>query len=45
LRVVPGIGGRGMKESSKEGEFRYDIFDIVITFANTPMYPHPAQQQ
>jgi hypothetical protein len=26
------------------GEFKYDIFDIVRTFVNATMYPHPALQ-
>jgi hypothetical protein len=29
--TIPGIsgGGRGMKESSGDGEFKYDIFDTL----------------
>jgi hypothetical protein len=43
VETIPGIG-RGMGESSGGGEFKYDIFDnIVRTFINTIMYPHPAQ--
>jgi hypothetical protein len=26
------------------GEFKYGIFDIVRTFINATVYPHPAQQ-
>jgi hypothetical protein len=25
----PGMGGEGMKESSRGGEFKYDIFDTL----------------
>jgi hypothetical protein len=27
--TVPGIEGEGMKESSRVGEFKYDIFDTL----------------
>jgi hypothetical protein len=27
--TVPGIGGRGIKESPGGGEFKYDIFDTL----------------
>jgi hypothetical protein len=27
VETVPGIEGRGMEESSGEGEFKYNIFD------------------
>jgi hypothetical protein len=29
VETVPGIQERGMKESSGEGEFKYDIFDTL----------------
>jgi hypothetical protein len=29
VETVPGIRGRGMKDSSKADEFKYDIFDIL----------------
>jgi hypothetical protein len=29
VETVSGIGGGGMKESSREGEFKYDIFDTL----------------
>jgi hypothetical protein len=43
-KTVSGITERGMKKSSGGGEFKYDIFDTLRTFANMSMYPHPAQQ-
>jgi hypothetical protein len=27
--TVPGIRGEGMKESSREGDFKYDVFDTL----------------
>jgi hypothetical protein len=29
VETVPGIRGRGMGEKSREGEFKYDIFDTL----------------
>jgi hypothetical protein len=29
IETVPGIGGGRMKESSGEGELKYDIFDTL----------------
>jgi hypothetical protein len=29
VETVAGIGGGGMKESSGEDEFKYDLFDIL----------------
>jgi hypothetical protein len=29
VKTVPGIRGRGMKESSEGGEFKFDIFDAL----------------
>jgi hypothetical protein len=29
VETVPGIRGRGLKESSGGGEFKYDIFDTL----------------
>jgi hypothetical protein len=33
-----------INENGGGGEFNYDIFDIVGTFVNATMCPHPAQQ-
>jgi hypothetical protein len=29
VETVPGIGGEGLKESSRGGEFKYDAFDTL----------------
>jgi hypothetical protein len=29
VETVPGMGGREIKESGEEGEFKYDIFDTL----------------
>jgi hypothetical protein len=29
VETVPGIRGEGMKESSRGGKFKYDIFDTL----------------
>jgi hypothetical protein len=29
VETVPGIRGEGMKDNSRDGEFKYDIFDTV----------------
>jgi hypothetical protein len=29
VETVPGIGGEEMKESSRGGEFKYDVFDTL----------------
>jgi hypothetical protein len=35
----------GIKENGGGDEFKYDIFDILLTFVNATMYPHPAQNK
>jgi hypothetical protein len=35
-------GRRRIKENGGEGKFKYDIFDILRTFVNATMYPHPS---
>jgi hypothetical protein len=35
----------GIKENNEEGDFNYDIFNIIVrTFVNATMYLHQAQQ-
>jgi hypothetical protein len=29
IETIPGMEGGGMKENGGEGEFKYDIFDIL----------------
>jgi hypothetical protein len=29
VETIPGMGGGGMKGNGGEGEFKYDIFDIL----------------
>jgi hypothetical protein len=29
VETVPGMGGEGMRENGGEGDFKYDIFDIL----------------
>jgi hypothetical protein len=43
VETIPEIGGGEIMESSREGEFKHDIVEIlyVRTFVNTTMYPHP----
>jgi hypothetical protein len=38
VETVPGIEGRGMKESSGGGEFKYDILDTLnrCKYSNVP---------
>jgi hypothetical protein len=44
IETIPGMRGV-IKENSGGGEFKYDIFDILLrTFVNTTMYPHPTLQ-
>jgi hypothetical protein len=40
LKLFQQWSGRGIKENSGGGEFKYDIFDIR-TFVNATMYPYP----
>jgi hypothetical protein len=40
---IPGMGGVGMKENGRGGEFKCDIWYIVRTFINVTLY-NPAQQ-
>jgi hypothetical protein len=44
VETSPGMGEEDIKKNGGGGEFKYDIFEIVITFVNVTMYPHPAQQ-
>jgi hypothetical protein len=46
VKAVPGIREGGMKESSKWGEFKYDVSETLLlrSFVNATMYSHPAQQ-
>jgi hypothetical protein len=33
--------GRGRKESTRGGEFKYKIFDEIYLIVTIPMYSHP----
>jgi hypothetical protein len=45
VETNPGMGEVGIKENGGGGEFKYDIFYILLrTFVNVTMYPYPAQQ-
>jgi hypothetical protein len=41
VETIPGMGGEEGIKNGGEGEFKYNI---VRTFVNPTMYPHPAQQ-
>jgi hypothetical protein len=30
VQTIPGMGGEGIKENGGGGEFKYDIFDILL---------------
>jgi hypothetical protein len=29
VETIPGVGGGGIKENDRGGEFNYDVFDIL----------------
>jgi hypothetical protein len=44
LKLFQELEGWGrIKENGAGGEFKCDIFDIVITFVNVTMYPYSVQ--
>jgi hypothetical protein len=34
VKTIPGMGGGRIRENDGDGEFKYDIFDILKTFVN-----------
>jgi hypothetical protein len=39
VKTIPEMGEGGLKENSRGGEFKYDIFDIFVrTFVNSAMH-------
>jgi hypothetical protein len=44
VETIPGMGGEGIKENGRGGEFKYVYLIFCKTFLNVTMFPYPAQQ-